>query len=201
MENGKFICIDGPNGAGKSTIIEELSNLLRESNVDFFLTQEPTSSKLGRFIRNEQDNLKGKVLACLIAADRYDHIEKIIIPNIKTGKVVISDRYLPSSLVYQALDGVEPAFIWSLNQDIILPNLFVLISAKWETITERLAVRNKLTRFEDLETLQVEHSLYKSASSTLKSKGFNVLEIQNDTIPIQESAKIIHKSIQLLIGA
>ena len=200
MNIGKFICIDGPNGAGKSTIVEELSNLLRNTDEDILLTKEPTASKLGQFIRNEQGNFRGKALACLVTADRYDHIERVINPNLRKGKVVISDRYLPSSLVYQAIDGVEPAFIWNLNKDVVLPDLFVFVSANLETIAERLAVRNKLTRFEDLSTLKLELSLYKGAFNTLKSKGFNVLEIQNDTIPAQENAKMIYDTIIQLLN-
>jgi dTMP kinase len=200
MNAGKFICIDGPNGAGKSTVVKELSNLLLNASIDILITKEPTTSNLGQFIRNEQDNFKGKVLACLVAADRYDHIEKVINPNLRSGKVVISDRYLPSSLVYQTMDGVEPAFIWSLNKNIVFPDLFVFVSANPEIIIERLNARNKLTRFEDLNTLQLEFSLYKSAFNLLKSQGFNVLEIQNDEISVQENAKAICESIIQLLN-
>ncbi len=192
---GIFICIDGPNGVGKSTIINELSNLSKNLGVGVHFTKEPTTSNIGQFIRNEQDNFNGVALACLIAADRYTHIEEVISPNLKNNKIVISDRYLPSSLVYQVIDGVEPDFIWNLNKDIILPDLFVFISAKPETITERLSARNKLTRFENSITPQLELTLYKDVFNILLSKGYHILEIQNDIISAQENAKIIWDTI------
>jgi dTMP kinase len=200
MNAGKFICIDGANGVGKSTLVKELSNLLLNASIDVLVTKEPTASNLGQFIRNEQGNIKGKALACLVAADRYDHIDKVINPNLGNGKIVISDRYLPSSLVYQAIDGVEPVFIWSLNENIVFPDLFVFVSASPEIIVKRLNARNNLTRFEDSNTLQLELSLYKSVFNSLKSQGFNVLEIQNDNISVQENAKTICESVIRLLN-
>ena len=200
MVKGRFICIDGPNGVGKSTVIEQLSILLKNSDIDVFFTKEPTSSNLGQFIRNEQGNFTGKVLACLVAADRYDHIERIIAPKLRRGEVVISDRYLPSSLVYQVIDGVETTFIWKLNEDIIMPNLFVHISASPEEIGRRLAERSELTRFESLSILNSEISLYKKAFNTLQSKGYNVLEIDNGITSAQENAKIIYGAIIQLLN-
>lgn len=200
MNTGKFICVDGPNGVGKSTLVKKISDLLLNASIDVLVTKEPTSSNLGQFIRNEQGNFKGKVLACLVAADRYDHIEKVINPNLRSGKIVISDRYLPSSLVYQAMDGVESDFIWRLNENIVFPDLFVFVSASPEIIMERLNARNNLTRFEDLNTVQLELSLYKSAFNSLKLQGFNVLKIQNDKISAQENAQTICASIIQLLN-
>lgn len=195
MKTGKFICVDGPHGAGKSTLVQELSNLLSKQNIEICLTKEPTESKLGRFIRREQDNFKGQVLACLVTADRYDHIEKVINPNLRSGKTVISNRYFPSSLVYQAMDGVEPAFIWKLNEYVIMPDLLVFVSASPKIITKRLNERKHLTRFEYSNTPQIELSLFKSAFSTLRSQGYNVLEIQNDDVSVQDNSKIIYESV------
>jgi len=200
MKTGKFICIDGPHGAGKSTLVKELSNLLIKQKIDIYLTKEPTESKLGQFIRSEQGNFKGQVLACLVTADRYDHIDKVINPNLRSGKTVISVRYFPSSLVYQAMDGVEPAFIWNLNENVIIPDLFIFVSANPEIITKRLNTRKHLTRFEYSNNPQLELSLYKSAFTTLKSQGFNVLEIQNDNISVQENSKILCESVIKLLN-
>ena len=54
-------------------------------------------------------------LACLVAGDRHHHLATEILPALHAGKVVICDRYLPSSLVLQAIDGIEPDTIWCLN--------------------------------------------------------------------------------------
>lgn len=199
MDIGKFVCVDGPNGSGKSSIIAELSTLLDKASLDFILTKEPTSSKLGKFIRREQDDFAGITLACLVAADRYDHLEKIIKPNLEEGKIVITDRYFPSSLVYQVLDGLDPNFIWELNRNIVMPDLFIYVAAQPKTIADRLLSRKITTRFENLD-LDREVSFYENVFQVLGKKGFNILKVQNDQIPIKENVMIVYEAVLRIYG-
>lgn len=195
MHSGKFICIDGANGSGKSTIIKELENLFDDNSLEVVATKEPTSSKLGQFIRAEQDNFEGPALACLVTADRYGHIKEIIRPNLEQGKLVVTDRYFPSSLVYQVIDGLNTDYIWTLNKHIIWPDLFVHVVATPETIISRLSQRNTKTRFENLNHLHQELILYQNVFHTLSKKGFNVLKINNNQQSIFESAMTVYKAI------
>ena len=190
----QFIAVDGPNGVGKSTIIDSLKFQLDKSGLDFILTKEPTNSKLGQFIRDNQNAYSSKTLAALVAADRYDHIKRIIEPTLYDGKIVISDRYVASSLVYQVIDGLDYEFILHLNNEIILPSLYFILTASRDTLTSRLNERDQLTRFE-LDTKSEEGKLFEEAGNFLKQKGVSVYFIKNEFRSTEETAAEIMAKI------
>lgn len=97
--DGYFIAVDGPNGVGKSTLIEAIKNKLEVLGYAVYITREPTDTKLGNFLREFAEKHSGISLACLVAADRYEHMTNEIIPALEEGQLVISDRYILSSLV------------------------------------------------------------------------------------------------------
>src|SRR3989338_5572031 len=110
-----FITFEGPNGVGKTAIVDAVAKKLFDMGFDVLKTKEPTKSRLGDFLRNAEEFYGGACLACIAAADRYSHIEQEIMPALSRGKVVISDRYVESSLVLQRLDGCALEFLWGLN--------------------------------------------------------------------------------------
>ena len=114
-DTGKLIAFDGPNGAGKSTLIRAVQARLSEMNINVHVTKEPSDSKIGTFTRNVAELFSGNALACLVAADRYAHVEREILPQLKQGTIVITDRYVLSSLILQPMDGVDIDFIEKIN--------------------------------------------------------------------------------------
>lgn len=74
---------------------------------------------MGEFVRTFAEKNVGESLACLVAADRYSHLEKEILPAMQTEQVIITDRYVLSSLILQQMDGVNSDFILSLNSEAI----------------------------------------------------------------------------------
>ncbi len=190
----RFIVLDGPNGVGKSTIINSLKFLFNKSGLDFILTKEPTDSELGNFIRSNQNVYSSKTLATLVAADRYNHIEKLIEPALNLGKIIISDRYIASSLVYQVLDGLNYEFILDLNREICLPSLYFILTANQETLATRLNERTKLTRFE-LDTESNEGKLFENAGNFLRQKGVNVYFVNNESRSTEETGREIMTKI------
>ena len=185
---GCFVTIDGPNGVGKSTILAHLERRLRDRGVEPVLTAEPSHSALGRFIRENQEQYRGGVLACLVAADRYAHIEHEIKPALDNGRLVISDRYVLSSLVYQILDGVSTAFVLALNRDILVPHLTILLTASPATTAKRLNSRPDLTRFER-EHHMTEGLLYEKALTTMEGMGYNCRRVENDQVSPEECSE------------
>ena len=147
-ETGKLIAFDGPNGAGKSTLISAVQARLSEMNINVYVTKEPSDSKIGTFTRSIAESFSGKTLACLVAADRYNHLEKEILPLLQQGTIVIADRYILSSLILQSMDGVDTLFVEKVNSEIMLPDLQIAVWAKEEVLQMRLLEREKLTRFE-----------------------------------------------------
>lgn len=71
---GYFIAVDGPNGVGKSTLIAAIKNKLEILGYDVYVTREPTDTKLGNFLREFAEQHSGVSLACMVAADRYEHV-------------------------------------------------------------------------------------------------------------------------------
>src|SRR5882757_5264081 len=112
---GLFVTIDGPSGVGKTTTITHLAQLLKADNDIVHLTVEPSRGPIGRLAYELTDTVTGPALACLYAADRYHHLETEIRPLLGAGHLVLCDRYVPSALVMQRLDGLELEYLWNLN--------------------------------------------------------------------------------------
>lgn len=195
---GTFIVFDGPNGVGKSTIIKSVTAQLEHIEIKCCLTREPTKSELGLFIRSSQNSYSKEVLACLVAANRYEHLDTIIRPGIEKGFLVISDRYYPSSLVYQRMDGLDIGFIESLNQNIIIPDLTIMLTAGEKTLKDRLMARDEITRFEKDQSREIE--LYSEASEILKKRGWNLITLNTDLSTILEATNRIMGEIRKLIS-
>lgn len=177
---GIFITVEGPNGVGKSTFIKRLEEMLL-SEYMVFLTREPSNSNFGNYVRKNEEMLEGEAYAYLIAADRCYHLKNFIVPELNKGKIVISDRYIESSLVLQEYDGVKIDDIWRLNCNFIVPDLSIILLASEEILKCRLLERNELTRFEKKMTRRDEIERYIKAAKFLKVKGFNVVTFYNDT--------------------
>ncbi len=126
---GLFVTIDGPSGAGKSTTVAHLAQLLTATGEQVHVTAEPSAGPIGKLAREVTDTLAGPAPACLYAADRYHHLDTDIRPRLESGELVICDRYVPSGLVMQRFDGVDPAFLWDLNSAADRPDLAVILEA------------------------------------------------------------------------
>jgi dTMP kinase len=103
---GRFVVIEGADATGKSTQVAVLAARLRRRGVDVVETFEPGSTAAGRAIRDlvlGDDQIAPPTEALLMAADRAEHVQQVVRPAIERGAVVVSDRYLPSSLVYQGV--------------------------------------------------------------------------------------------------
>ncbi len=188
---GFFIAVDGPNGAGKSTLISEIKKQLEIKGYNTFITREPTESKLGNYLRDYAETHKGISVACLVAADRYEHITNDILPALHEGKIVITDRYILSSLILQVMDGVSSDYILSINSNIVQPDLQLVIFADEMVLQKRLSERDKLTRFEKGTQSKNELSLMEEGIEILKSKGIDVLSIDNSSNLNENVTKII----------
>lgn len=103
-----FITFEGPDGSGKSTIIKMIAQYLAENNLEYVLTREPGGSNIAEKIRNiildpKNVMLSASTEALLYAASRAQHFDEIIKPALDQNKIVLCDRFLDSSLVYQGI--------------------------------------------------------------------------------------------------
>ncbi len=143
MGRGRLIALEGIDGAGLSTQSAALVDRLKSSGVEAVLTKEPTEGAVGRLIR---DVLSGRVaipppsLALLFAADRMDHVESVISPALDRGEVVVTDRYLLSSLAYQGLD-LPTGWVEEINRFAPRPDLWIVLDADPEVALRRIRSR------------------------------------------------------------
>ncbi len=113
---------EGGEGTGKSTQIRLLADRLRRMGVDLLVTREPGGSPGAEAVRHvllsgAAEEYGTRMEALLFAAARNDHVEEVIRPALKSGAVVLCDRFLDSSRVYQGITGnLEPAFVQNLER-------------------------------------------------------------------------------------
>ncbi|NMB07260.1 MAG: dTMP kinase [Tissierellia bacterium] len=110
-----FIALEGPDGSGKSTIMELIIQYFNEQNIDFISTREPGGTAIGEEIRHiildkKNKNMAAETEALLYAASRGQHVHEKILPALEAGKIVLSERFILSSLAYQGVGrglGIE----------------------------------------------------------------------------------------------
>jgi dTMP kinase len=189
----RLITIDGPGGVGKSTLATALARQLGTLGHPVHATAEPSTGGVGVFTRANADHISGHSLACLVAADRYHHLDHEIQPALADGRTVICDRYLASSLVLQRIDGVPVEFILTINAAIRLPDLAIILTAEPHTIAQRLANRGTHDRFEqDPRGPEHEVALYADAYQTLRNLRVRTMLVQTEQVtPTEAAASII----------
>ncbi|MFJ2895829.1 dTMP kinase [Streptomyces sp. NPDC087218] len=196
MTRGMFVSIDGPSGAGKSTTIKALYDELAGRGIDVHQTVEPTTSDIGRFVSAHFAHIRGHALACLVAADRYEHAEHEIEPRLTAGQTVITDRYVASTLVMQQLDGVPLPFLLALNAHVLMPDLAVILAADPNLIAERIAARGPRNRFHrDPTAPGREVALYEKAARSLRSADVPVLVVDTGSVTPAGAAAAIADAI------
>jgi len=104
-QGGKFIVVEGGDGSGKSTQARRLADRLRDAGHETVLTREPGGTASGAALRQVllEGSLDARAEALLMAADRAQHVTEVIGPALARGAWVVSDRFVPSSLVYQGV--------------------------------------------------------------------------------------------------
>jgi dTMP kinase len=155
-KRGVFVAFEGGEGAGKSTQARMLGRWLVDQGYDVVLTHEPGDSHVGQQLREillspETGALDHRAEALLYAADKAEHVEKLVKPALRAGKVVITDRYVDSTLAYQGAgrdlesDDVERIARWATSE--LRPHLTVLLDVEPEL---------GLGRFETADRIEAE---------------------------------------------
>ena len=160
-KKGAFIVIEGLDGSGKTTQAKLLAANLKKSHNAVY-TAEPSHGKIGKFIRNRilygDSRLPTSVEALLFAADRIEHIQNEVAPALEKGDLVVSDRYIYSSLAYQGSAGLNLEWIQTINQHAMKPNLALFIDVDPETVLSRL--KRKKSVMENLQTQRKVREVY-----------------------------------------
>jgi dTMP kinase len=195
---GKFIVLEGLDGSGQSTQVALLKELLLSQGREVVSTKEPTvnGSSVSQQIR---DILDKKVKADpaqlqeLFAQDRREHLDNLIIPALKEGKFVISDRYFFSSFAYGSSDGLDLEWLMKINDEFLIPDATFLLKVSPAVCVDRIQKRGKeVTLFEVEDKLKKVWENY----SLLPSRLPNVY-IVNGEKTIEEVFAEINKLVLL----
>ena len=158
---GTFVCIEGLDGCGKTTQAKLLVEKLQRS-YNAMYTAEPSDGKIGDFIRKSilygEKRSTSLAEALLFAADRVEHVENEVLPALRQGKLVISDRYVYSSLAYQGAAGLSLEWIQSINHYALRPELAIFIDVDPRAVMQRLKPVKSV--MENLETQQRVRQIY-----------------------------------------
>ncbi len=175
---GAFVTIDGPAGVGKTTTTRLLREYLGRRGFTVHATTQPSHGVLGETARRNTDTYRGHTLACLVAADRYHHLEQEVRPHLAAGAIVVCDRYVASSYVLQCMDGVPLPFVEAINSAADVPDLAVILQAPPDVTAARVAARGAHDRFHTGEdSSRRESELYEKAAERLARWRYPVLAV------------------------
>ncbi len=152
-ERGPFVCFEGGEGAGKSTQSKLLRSWLVERGYATLLTFEPGDTAVGRELRRivldpATGELSSRTEALIYAADKAEHVDRVVLPALARGEVVITDRYVDSALAYQgagrtlALAEVEHVNRWATGD--LRPDLTVVLDLEPAAGFERFTGRDRI---------------------------------------------------------
>lgn len=195
---GIFIAVDGPKHSGKSEALKRAVPALQTAGLTVLLTKEPTP----RFDLANEQRFSGLGLARLIAQDRAHHLRDTIDSGLAQNDVVITDRYIASTLVFQVLDGVPFDDVWALNAHFRRPDLNVFLTADEQSVERRRRDRAIATRFDRAISTTEEMAQYLAAEKFMSDLGVAVVRIANDdTQPLQRTVETLCQAIIVRVEA
>lgn len=176
--SGLFITFEGPDGSGKTTIASLVANELEKQGKDIILTREPGGSQIAEQIRNiilDKNNtaMDAKTEALLYAAARRQHLVEKVLPALNNNKIVICDRFVDSSLVYQGVGreiGIEKVYNMNLFAiEDAMPNVTIFFDIDPAEGLKRTKqdTKRELDRL-DMEDLSFHQKVYKGYQQVIK---------------------------------
>jgi len=202
MNMKNFITLEGGECSGKTTIIESIIKKLEELNIDYITTREPGGIRIAEDIRNIILDVKNTEMtpeceALLYAASRMQHLSQKVIPAIEANKVVICDRFLDSSLVYQGYArGLGIDKVLTINSFALdyLPGLTLFIDVTPDVALKRMSGRNKADRL-DLETMDFHQKVYEGYQLVYKKYPERIKRVDGN----QELDKVINDCVKIVL--
>ena len=204
---GRFISFEGPDGAGKTSVISAIQEWLTQKygKQTILLTREPGGNRISEQIRqilfdDHNTNMDARTEALLFAAARRQHIVEDIEPALQAGKIVLSDRYVDSSVAYQGGGrhlGADD--IWELNQFAIhglLPDLTIYLDVPSELGLERISKhrQNQVNRL-DREKLRF-HQDVRNAYLTLAHRHQKRIQLIDASQSLPKVINTVQETIQ-----
>ena len=208
MKNSRFITFEGIEGCGKTTQLKLAARWLEDQGFAVCSTREPGGTEIGIQIRKIllSESSAGLIPlseALLYMADRFQHIQDVILPSLKKGEIVLCDRYHDSTIAYQgyarriSLDLLDA--IWNHSGATVEPDLTILLDLEPKAGLER--------SFKKLAALQVDESRFEMETLQFHGRvreGFLTLWKQNPAririVDASKSIDAVHQEVIKVIG-
>lgn len=192
--------LEGPDGSGTTSQSKLLAERLLKEGHDVLLTAEPTTGPIGVFIRNQLSTSGNSVTAgalqLLFTADRAWHVDTVIEPALKEGKIVIAERYSISTVIYGEATGIDGKWLEAANDKFLKPDLLIVTLPQFEIAIERINKRKEKDIMEEKVELQRRiHDLYRAYAA-----GHPECPLVDTSGTIEESAEEIYKKVIAAIG-
>ncbi|WP_244651163.1 dTMP kinase [Rhizobium sp. CFBP 8762] len=214
MNNGLFITFEGGEGAGKSTQILLLAERLRAQAYNVVVTREPGGSPGAEAVRHvllsgAAQEFGVRMEAILFAAARNDHVEDVIKPALEEGAIVLCDRFLDSSRVYQGVTGnLAPAFVDELQRiavDSIMPDCTLVFDLPAALGLERARLRGALPNGSAPDRFEREevdtHEKRREAFLDIALREPKRCRIIDATLPADDVAKAVYSVLEPFLTA
>lgn len=167
--NGTLITFCGLDGCGKSSMIKMMTEAFTEHGIDFIVTKQPTeemrNTDIFRTFMDCPDNsaYEYRSLSLMAAADRIQHINKVIFPALKEGKTVICDRYFYSCLANLRARGyTNDEWIYEISESILEPDAAFFLDVSVETAVGRVRMRpSEKNRYIDMSLQHLLRNEYR----------------------------------------
>ena len=195
MKKGLFLTIEGGEGSGKTTLASGLETKLKELGYEVMITREPGGVEVAEDIRHVimDYDINPKTEALLFAAARVEHLVKKVLPAIEKGVIVISDRYIDSSLVYQGftrglgIDKVRELNLWATDN--YLPDAVFFLDLEPEIGLKRIADNEREVNRFDEEKIDFHNKLIEGYRKVMSEneKAITINADQDINIVIDEA--------------
>ncbi len=192
--NGLFVVFEGIDGTGKSTQMRLLGEALKNRHYAVVETREPTTGKFGQQIRSlylKRSTVSAEEELELFVKDRRQHLNNLILPSLKEGKIVLCDRYFLSTAAYQGAAGCDPGRIISLHEFAPDPDLAIIIEVDPEVSIRRITEKrgDALNDFEQLESLKKVDSIFRKMDLPYIERidgSLSVMEVHHQVLALVE---------------
>ncbi len=184
MRKGLFVSFEGGEGSGKTTVLSHIIDELHNLDVECLITREPGGCEIAEQIRHiildtSNTAMNKRCEALLYAASRAQHVSEKLIPALESGKLVLCDRYVDSSLIYQGYardNNLDD--IWSINQfamDNTLPDITIFLDIKPADAFSRLEDGGREMNRLDLESIEFHEKVYEAYHILAKQERFVII--------------------------
>ncbi len=169
-----FIVLDGPDGSGTTLHARLLAERLQKDGHDVVLTAEPSDGLIGQSIRRALSSNAGfspAAMQLLFCADRAEHVETVIARALEAGKVVVCDRYVPSTIIYGDVLGLDADWLEDVNAPFPVPDVTIFTLPPFAVCRERLARRKHNDAYEEstfARKVYERYEKYAAEDSTVK---------------------------------